>query len=452
MKCVFIKTLLAAGIAAAALTGCSLSGEMVSAQNELVKKSEINETRGFEAEYGNNNIQLISGKFLPDRDQICVLTEGANGFAVYNKLNPDNYAHRKVYSPDKSNLIGSGWYYNSETDQVYGPADFDGDGTDEVLITSAWGVGIVGVQGTWNNYKYYCKFAAPNGSRFNHWGFNSESDKILRIADFDGDGSDEILIKSPWCIGILKYKNGALASIVCKGNDALFGSWFYDEYDEFLQYGDFNGDGTEDILVRSGWGIGILTYDGGSSFRCIYGLKNGSYIGGDLYLDTKFVFRVSGDFDGDHKDEILVETDSSLKYDSYLTIFNFYGSGRGGFHGKERNRKPDTGEKKTQFLAGDFDGDGVDEIWTKYKRFYYKNYVQDCDGIYEINGSTFTLSEIGFTSRISFEPEVMTHGVIDWDGDNKLDILKVKEESSTISVYEVDNPSSYYHFLDFTYE
>ena len=45
---------------------------------------------------------------------------------------------------------------------------------------------------------------APNGTRFGGWLLNSADNRFGLAADFDGDGLTEILVTSPWGIGILK--------------------------------------------------------------------------------------------------------------------------------------------------------------------------------------------------------------------------------------------------------
>ena len=45
---------------------------------------------------------------------------------------------------------------------------------------------------------------APNGTRFGGWLLNTADNTFGPAGDFDGDGHAEILVASPWGIGILK--------------------------------------------------------------------------------------------------------------------------------------------------------------------------------------------------------------------------------------------------------
>ena len=78
--------------------------------------------------------------------------------------------------------------------------DVDGDGHAEVIVTSPWGIGILKQVGATMS----APMMAPNGTRFGGWLLNTGDNTVGPVADYDGDGHAEILITSPWGIGILK--------------------------------------------------------------------------------------------------------------------------------------------------------------------------------------------------------------------------------------------------------
>ena len=51
---------------------------------------------------------------------------------------------------------------------------------------------------------------APNGTRFGGWLLNTADNYFGTVVDFDGDGRDEIVVTSPWGIGILKLSGNTL--------------------------------------------------------------------------------------------------------------------------------------------------------------------------------------------------------------------------------------------------
>ena len=139
--------------------------------------------------------------------------------------------------------------------------DFDGDGHADIPVKSPWGIGISGkaISGTLN-----ALMMAPNGTRFGGWLLNTADDRLDMMADFDGDGRAEILITSPWGIGILKLSGGALNALMMAPNGTRFGGWLLNTADNrFGLVADFDGDGHAEILITSPWGIGILKLSGG---------------------------------------------------------------------------------------------------------------------------------------------------------------------------------------------
>ncbi len=197
-----------------------------------------------------------------------------------------------------------GWNFNVAGDKVHGVGDFNGDGKADLLITSGWGLGILTLSGSTLTHV----IMAPSGARFGGWNFNAASDVIRGIADFDGDGKDDIVITSDWGLGVLTLKNGALTHLAMHASGAPIGSWNYAKTDQLWGTGDFNGDGRADLLVRSGWGIGLLGWTGSAGLNSMTTHRSGAPIGG-------WNFNASGDhvapvvdLDGDGRDELLIRS------------------------------------------------------------------------------------------------------------------------------------------------
>ena len=195
-----------------------------------------------------------------------------------------------------------GWLLNTGDNQVGPVADFDGDGHAEILVTSPWGIGILKLAGNTLN----APMMAPNGTHFGAWSLDTSTNKAGPVADFDGDGRAEILLSSPSGIAIFKLSGNTLTPLVVANNGTRFGGWLLDTSNNvFGPAADYDGDGHAEILVASPWGIGILKLSGGALNAPML-QPNGTRFGGWLLNTADNNFGEAGDYDGDGHAEVLV--------------------------------------------------------------------------------------------------------------------------------------------------
>jgi len=195
-----------------------------------------------------------------------------------------------------------GWLLNTR-DNSFGPAaDYDGDGRAEILVTSPWGIGILKQSGA----TMAAPMMAPNGTRFGGWLLNTADNDFGPAADYDGDTQEELLVTSPWGIGILKLSGSTLTAPMMKPNGTRFGGWLLNSADNnFGPAADYDGDGIAEILVTSPWGIGILK-QAAATMTPLMMAPNGTRFGGWLLNTADNDFGSSADFDGDGHAELLV--------------------------------------------------------------------------------------------------------------------------------------------------
>ena len=123
-----------------------------------------------------------------------------------------------------------GWLLNT-ADNSFGPAgDFDGDGHAELLVTSPWGIGVLEQSGS----TMAAPMMAPNGTRFGGWLLNTGDNTFGPVGDFDGDGKAEILVTSPWGIGVLKLAGNTFAVPMMAPNGTRFGGWLLNTGDNYF--------------------------------------------------------------------------------------------------------------------------------------------------------------------------------------------------------------------------
>ncbi len=135
------------------------------------------------------------------------------------------------------------------------PADFDGDGKDDLYIFN----------GTdWN--QPYLTMLKSDGNRFqpvrrydsNLPGWQMKRDDALFVADFDKDGRDDLFIYNGrnWSIPYLVMLRGNASSLsyVQRYDKFLPGTWEMGKNERFF-VGDYNGDGRQSIIAqdRDSW-------------------------------------------------------------------------------------------------------------------------------------------------------------------------------------------------------
>jgi hypothetical protein len=240
-----------------------------------------------------------------------------------------------------------GWLVNTADNVYCGSGQFGSDSRNDMVLTSPWGMGIISLQRGTHVHML------PNGTRLGGWLLNSTENTIHLIADLDGDGMDEILISSPWGIGLLKIMDGSLLAVAMHANgenlegyevnnthdfalaDNLQGGtrkqivvrdlsgvhllsfegnklvrlafaghgiridgWMIDSANNRLQSaGDLNGDGRAELIIRSSWGVGIMGLDSTNHFRCHSMSPFGSMLQ-EWYLQSGDEIVGSGNFSG----------------------------------------------------------------------------------------------------------------------------------------------------------
>ncbi|MGH9404971.1 MAG: FG-GAP-like repeat-containing protein [Terriglobia bacterium] len=197
-----------------------------------------------------------------------------------------------------------GWLLNT-ADNFIGPlADYDGDGKAEIVITSPWGLGILQLSGS----TLTPLMMAPNGTRFGGWALDTSNNCFGPGADYDGDGKAELFVSSPWGIGILKLSGGTLAAPMMAANGTRFGGWLLETTDNrFGDAADYDGDGHAEQLISSPWGLGILKLSG-SALTALMMQPNGTRFGGWLLDTSNNNVGRSADYDGDGKAEIFISS------------------------------------------------------------------------------------------------------------------------------------------------
>ena len=123
-------------------------------------------------------------------------------------------------------------------------ADFDGDGTDELLSTGSIGNTVTVWRGTAGTDVQVSAGVANT---------------IATIGDFNGDGAPDVALAIDYAVHVLlNDKHGTLTE---RGSFPTATSAFA------FAAGDFDSDGDDDLIVPSGYGIAIVRSNGDGTFR-----------------------------------------------------------------------------------------------------------------------------------------------------------------------------------------
>jgi hypothetical protein len=246
--------------------------------------------------------------------------------------------------------VGADWH-------VQGYGDFNGDGRSDVLWRNDGGT-----VADWFGMK-------DGGFEGNGNLFMTVSDQwhIVGTGDFNGDGKDDVLwrgnngIVTDW----LGQANGTFFSNNASVYNAAGLDW------HIIGTGDFNGDGRDDVLWRN---------DGGTVTNWLGG-KDGGFVGNpNLYTNVAMSSHVVaiGDFNGDGRDDILWRNDNG-------TVTNWLGQTNGGLV-PNANLNMAVGADWQASAIGDFNGDGRDDILWRHISGTVTDWLGQKDGGFVGNG------------------------------------------------------------------
>ncbi len=244
----------------------------------------------------------------------------------------------------------------------------------------------------------------------------------FEYGDFNGDGFDDVM----WFTGTMSSKAKKTGVQVAYGGPEGFGSFRRQlpvalaAADEEFAIGDFNGDGRDDLLwftgvyqseptEGTGWQVAYATEDGFADFTLV---KQSALTPASSSLEY-------GDFNGDGFDDVLWLT-GSMNEGSRWTGWQLAAGTPEGFTPFSRAKGSTLSSSWASVAAGDFDGDGIDDIlWftgTKDAEAAYNGWQLSSGGV-----EGFT--NFARVSKSSTTPETRRLAWGDFDGDGADDVL-----------------------------
>jgi M6 family metalloprotease-like protein len=175
-------------------------------------------------------------------------------------------------------------------------ADVDGDGIDEIYIRSPQWAGIL----KWQDTAFRLVTAAQD--QIGGWRLGPDNKELP--ANLDGDNRTEVYIRSPTHVGVIKLLDGQLQ--LQSIQDDRIGDWRLGPQDrEWV--GRFSQTQYDEILIHSPEGLGLLYWDSSNS-RLVSRRIQQEWVDG-WNLDGNDQLSI-GDFDGDRLHEIYIRSRS----------------------------------------------------------------------------------------------------------------------------------------------
>jgi hypothetical protein len=237
----------------------------------------------------------------------------------------DTWSRRWIASaPGKLNVTtaSSDWVIDP-TDAFY-VGDFDGDGAHELLCAQTLGstgdfMAMLRFNGFWTIEWTNERDPSKGGGIYPYR-------QRMVVGDFDGDGADEVLGIGPqgdW-LTLFKYQNGDWQWISSTGGNAQHA---LRPYANNLHAGNFNGSGGELLLGIDAWTTFFRFDTGKNDWEWVdsdYGKTNDPAHPLSAFRPYASQFMI-GDFDGDGRDEILGIAGTGAG--SWVTLFGIRGAG-----------------------------------------------------------------------------------------------------------------------------
>ena len=252
--------------------------------------------------YLNNGDVKLAGDFDDDGDEelLFMSTGSWSNMVDFSCDMGTDWYHD--WSNMGNNWIGS-WYMNAGDRHYTG--DFDGDGVTDLLsisVSNSWAT-LQGFDSTTNSW--YFKWSNMGNNWISSW--HVKSSDQFQIADFDGDGKDELLAFSHngWS-GLFNFDSGSFHHRWSNGGNGNIGGVGANSANKYTP-GKFTVTNSDELLTWVNTWVTVLRFnDATSQWQWIWSQYGANHFANMYILPLNSQQRVlSGNFDQDAHEEVL---------------------------------------------------------------------------------------------------------------------------------------------------
>lgn len=339
-------------------------------QGLFVQKSEYNGSFQNSPYTLSDQDQVEIGDFDGDGiDELMVFGTNYRGINVAYQVKSSRDGVFTYETGYEQNFLNSYHPLNSN-DRTY-VGDFNGDGADEMVIFSTYNENqAIGYHVERNDQGEFVRVGRYNGTLKGSPHRLRSSDRV-EVGDFDGDGADELMVFSfnNRGVGVAYHAQTNSRGLLSyqQGYDNSIYSSYPLRRDDRTYVGDFNGDGSDELIIvtshYSGQEIAYhLERNSQGEFVRIGGYTN--YFQDSDYLLNRHDRVTVDDFDGDGSDELLIFTSQNNTEIAYQVELNSQGlfAAQNGYEDNLQLSPYDL-QSSDRFYTGDFNGDFSSELW-----------------------------------------------------------------------------------------
>jgi hypothetical protein len=142
----------------------------------------------------------------------------------------------------------NGYVVDTTTAQIAAVGDLTGDGHARIVVADGAGLHVLAL----SHESLRREAFWANGERSSGWLLNTADNRIEGVGDLDGDGREEFVVKSPWGIGVIGMSGGGLHCQTLHANGSRLGDWILGPNDRIAGIGNLAGPGNRhEILIQA---------------------------------------------------------------------------------------------------------------------------------------------------------------------------------------------------------